>query len=66
VVAGGGRTLLGDRKENDEFLHHNSHTDLIRLKRTYNFLCSMLVYTPVALCSLTLRGVFMHFPELTY
>jgi hypothetical protein len=39
---------------------------LIRLKRIYNFLCSMLVYTPFALCFVTLRGVFMHFPELTY
>jgi hypothetical protein len=26
----------------------------------------MLVYTPFALCFVTLRGVFMHFPELTY
>jgi hypothetical protein len=26
----------------------------------------MLVYTPFALCFATLRGVFMHFPELTY
>jgi hypothetical protein len=39
---------------------------LIRLKRIYNFGCSMLVYTPFALCFVTLRGVFMHFPELTY
>jgi hypothetical protein len=39
---------------------------LIRLKRVYNFLCSMLVYTPFALCFVTLRGVFMNFPELTY
>jgi hypothetical protein len=39
---------------------------LICLKRIYNFLCSMLVYTPFALCFVTLRGVFMHFPELTY
>jgi hypothetical protein len=39
---------------------------LIRLKRIYNFLCSMLVYTPFALCFVTLCGVFMHFPELTY
>jgi hypothetical protein len=39
---------------------------LIRLKCIYNFWCSMLVYTPFALCFLTLHGVFMHFPELTY
>jgi hypothetical protein len=39
---------------------------LIRLQRIYNFLCSMLVYTPFAYCFVTLRGTFMHFPELTY
>jgi hypothetical protein len=39
---------------------------LIRLKCIYNFWCSMLVYAPFALCFVTLRGVFMHFPELTY
>jgi hypothetical protein len=39
---------------------------LICLKRIYNCLCSMLVYTLFALCFVTLRGVFMHFPELTY
>jgi hypothetical protein len=42
------------------------HQALIRLKRIYNFLCSMLVYTPFALCFVTLRAVFMHFLELTY
>jgi hypothetical protein len=26
----------------------------------------MLVYTPFTLCFVTLRGIFMHFPELTY
>jgi hypothetical protein len=41
-------------------------SELIRLKRIYNFLCSMLVYTPFALCFVTLRGIFMHFPELSY
>jgi hypothetical protein len=40
--------------------------NVIRLKCIYNFLCSMLVYAPFALCFVTLRGVFMHFPELTY
>jgi hypothetical protein len=39
---------------------------MIRLKHIYNFLCSMLVYTQFALCFVTLCGVFMHFPELTY
>jgi hypothetical protein len=39
---------------------------LIRLKRIYIFLYSMLVYAPFALCFVTLRGVFMHFLELTY
>jgi hypothetical protein len=39
---------------------------LIRLKHIYNFLCSMLIYTPFALCFVTLRGVLMHFLELTY
>jgi hypothetical protein len=39
---------------------------LICLKRIYNFWCSMLVYIPFALCFVTLCGVFMHFPELTY
>jgi hypothetical protein len=44
----------------------HSFRPLIRLKRIYNFLCSMLVYTPFSLCFVTLCGVFMHFPELTY
>jgi hypothetical protein len=39
---------------------------VIRLKRIYNFWCSMLVYKSFALCFITLRGVFMHFSELTY
>jgi hypothetical protein len=39
---------------------------LIRLKRIYDFLCSMLVFTPFAYCFVTLSGTFMHFPELTY
>jgi hypothetical protein len=39
---------------------------LIRLKRIYNFLYSMLVFTPFALCFVTLRGIFMRFLELTY
>jgi hypothetical protein len=39
---------------------------VIRLKRIYNFWCSMLVFTPFAYCFVTLRGTFMHFPELTY
>jgi hypothetical protein len=39
---------------------------LIRLKRIYNFWCSMLIFTPFSLCFVILRGVFMRFPELTY
>jgi hypothetical protein len=39
---------------------------LIRLKRIYNFLCSMLIFTPFASCFVTLCYVFMRFPELTY
>jgi hypothetical protein len=39
---------------------------VIRLKRIYNFWCSMLVYAPFALYFVTLCGIFMHFPELTY
>jgi hypothetical protein len=39
---------------------------LIRLKCIYNFLCSMLVFTPFGLCFVILRGIFMHFLELTY
>jgi hypothetical protein len=39
---------------------------LIHLKCIYNFWCSMLVFTPLALCFVTLHGVFMRFPELTY
>jgi hypothetical protein len=39
---------------------------MIRLKRIYNFWCSMLVFTPFALCFVTLCGVFIRFPELTY
>jgi hypothetical protein len=41
-------------------------SSLIRLKHFYNFLCSMLVFTPFALCFITRRGIFMHFLELTY
>jgi hypothetical protein len=39
---------------------------VIHLQCIYNFLCSMLVYTPFAYCFVTLRGTFMHFLELTY
>jgi hypothetical protein len=39
---------------------------VIRLKRIYNFWCFMLVFTSFALCFVTLRGVFMWFPKLTY
>jgi hypothetical protein len=39
---------------------------LIRLKRIYKFLCSMLVVHQLLCVLFTLRGVFMHFLELTY
>jgi hypothetical protein len=39
---------------------------LIHLKCIYNFWCSMLIFTPFALCFITLHGIFMWFPELTY
>jgi hypothetical protein len=44
--------------------HVMGHIDMSQ--RIYNFLCSMLVYTPFALSFVTLRGVFMHFLKLTY
>jgi hypothetical protein len=44
----------------------SDYLQVIRLQRIYNFLCSMLVFTPFAYCFVTLRGTFMHFPELTY
>jgi hypothetical protein len=46
------------------FLHRA--LTLIRLQRIYNVWCSMLVFTPFTRCFVTLRGTFMHFPELTY
>jgi hypothetical protein len=39
---------------------------VIHLQRIYNFLCSMLVFTPFAYCFITLRGTFVHFLKLTY
>ena len=39
---------------------------LIRLKRIYNFWCSMLVLHQFLYILFTLRCTFMHFPELTY
>jgi hypothetical protein len=39
---------------------------LICLKHINNFLCSILVFTPFALCFVTLHGIFMRFPGLTY
>jgi hypothetical protein len=57
------RELAGMKKMMEELRQGSS---LIHLKRIYKFLCSMLVYAPFALCFVTLRGIFMHFPELTY
>jgi hypothetical protein len=39
---------------------------MIRLKRIYNFWCSMLVLHYLLHVLFTLRGVFMRFSELTY
>jgi hypothetical protein len=39
---------------------------LIRRKRIYNFVCSMLVLHQLLCVLFTLRGIFMHFPELNY
>jgi hypothetical protein len=39
---------------------------LIRCKRIYNFWCSMLVLHQLLCVLFTLRGIFMHFLELTY
>jgi hypothetical protein len=39
---------------------------MIRLKRIYNFWCSMLVLHQLLCVLFTLRGIFLHFPELTY
>jgi hypothetical protein len=64
-------SVLFDAGESDESLddadfEEPSSAEVIRLKRIYNFLCSMLVFTPFAYCFVTHRGTFMHFPELTY
>jgi hypothetical protein len=64
----GGNSIVAENTP-EEALHTINlvrRRGLICLKRIYNFLCSMLVYTPFALCFLTLRGGFMHFLELTY
>jgi hypothetical protein len=62
VGAGGaGAAVFTALRRSERFINR-----LIRLKRIYNFLCSMLVFTPFALYFVTLRGVFMRFPELTY
>jgi hypothetical protein len=39
---------------------------VIRLKRIYNFWCSMLVLHQLFCVLFTLCDIFMHFPELTY
>jgi hypothetical protein len=48
------------------FIYSSNARAMIRLKRIYNFRCSMLVFIPFAYCFVTLRGTFMHFSELTY
>jgi hypothetical protein len=54
------------QNETSESSGNKKRKALIRLKCIYNFLCSMLVLTPFALCFVILCGVFMHFLELTY
>jgi hypothetical protein len=68
---GGNRPPLGRRRREQKLQElPEAHTEpprpLIRLKRIYNFCCSMLVYTPFVLYFVTLRGIFTHFPKLTY
>jgi hypothetical protein len=60
--------LEGHQKTEDlnQWWKQKTRRRLIRLKHIYNFWCSMLVFTPFALCFITLSGTFMHFPELTY
>jgi hypothetical protein len=57
---------LGEERNSASYTNNERRRRLIRLQRIYNFLCSMLVYAPFALCFVTLRVIFMHFPELTY
>jgi hypothetical protein len=57
---------MGIKLKFASIVHPKTNGQVIRLKRIYNFLCSMLVYTPFALCFVTLCGIFMHFSELTY
>jgi hypothetical protein len=57
---------IGDNSASHNIQQVMIYNTLIRLKYIYNFLCSMLVLTPFALCFVTLHGVFMHFLELTY
>jgi hypothetical protein len=46
-------------KGKENFKHQPSQSQMIRPKRIYNFLCSMLIIAPFALCFVTLRGIFM-------
>jgi hypothetical protein len=59
------RRISGDRSLYSSTLPGRGSA-LICFQRIYNFLCSMLVFTLFAYCFVTLRGTFMHFPELTY
>jgi hypothetical protein len=47
-------------------VRNHSERCMIRLKRIYNFWCSILVLHQLLCVLFTLRGIFMHFLELTY
>jgi hypothetical protein len=50
----------------DRMVLKASSDQVIRLKRIYNFRCSMLILHHLLHVLFTLHDVFMRFPELTY
>jgi hypothetical protein len=50
----------------DRMVLKASSDQVIRLKRIYNFRCSMLILHHLLHVLFTLRDIFMRFPELTY
>jgi hypothetical protein len=67
----GVQRIDGDHEEDDDVPLSASSPDstigsLIRCKRIYNFLCSMLVLHELLYVLFTLHRIFMHFSELTY